>query len=487
MSETLGTQTAPPEAWLPARRVKQALLGPIERFIHMEVAGATLLLLGSLIAFCWANSSLHASYAGLWHSEIQLGFGEWVFRRSLHFWVNEVFMTLFFLVAGLEIRRELAFGALSEWRRAALPCAGALGGLLGPIAVFFLFAASSPGRAGWGVPAGTGLAFSLGVLAILGSRVPPVLRVILLSVGVLDDIGCMILIGAFYSGDFAPLGLVPLLAGLGLLVFIRKAGVRPGFVDLLPVSLLWIGLYLFGLHPTLAGLVAGLTMPVVPWYERPRFLRIAEEALATYRQAHDPSDDEVTEARYALNALRVASREAVAPVERALDVFHPVVAVFVLPLFALANAGVRLDAAALEVPGALSTCLGIFLGLVLGKPLGIVGCSWLAVRLGLAEKPREASWGGLVVVGITSGIGFTLSMLVAELAFLGDPLGPSARLAILAGSTTAAALGFVAGLLLLPRPAGPRAAESASVVESTTALWRSELFAAQEPPPPSGG
>lgn len=463
--------TAPPEAWLPARRLAQAVTRPVERFLHVEAAGGIILLAAAAIALSWANSPWGDSYEHLWHTPISLGIGSWVVEHSLHFWINELLMTVFFLVVGLEIKRELVEGALSNIRRATLPIAAAIGGMLVPAIIYFALNPAAAAARGWGVPMATDIAFAVGVLTLLGNRIPAALRVLLLAIAIIDDIGAILVIALFYSTGFAVQGMALALAGLGLLFLLRQIGVRPGLAFALPILVIWVGLLRTGIHPTIAGVVVGLTAPVRSWFGKEGFVRVARNAVDDFeeRMQRGARDHELFEP---LTRLAIARREALSPALRVENELHPVVAYVVMPLFALANAGVNLQGLEFGEPAFATIIAGVFLGLVVGKPLGIMLASWLVVRAGLAVLPDGVTWRGLLVVGLVAGIGFTMAIFIAQLAFTEESLLGIAKLGVLVASALAGACGLVLGRISLPR-AQPEAVArmTPSQVEASSEYW----------------
>jgi Na+:H+ antiporter, NhaA family len=402
----------PPGSWAPARRLVQRALAPVERFLEVEASSGIALLVAAAIALVWANSPWRQSYAAIWHLPLGLRLGPLAFERDLHFWVNDGLMTVFFLVVGLEIRRELHHGELSERKRAAFPFAAAVGGMLVPAVVFFVLNRGHESVRGWGIPMATDIAFAVGVLALLGKRVPPALRILLLSLAVIDDVGAILVIAVFYSSDLAGMGFAILAMGLLSILGMQKLGVRTPWAYVPMAGVTWVGAYVAGIHPTLAGVAVGLMTPATAWL------------------GPEP--------------------EAVSPLDRIQHALHPWVAFGVMPLFALANAGVPLGSTSLAGESAL-VFAGVSIGLVLGKPLGILGLTWIFVRLGLAALPRGVRWLQVAVVGFVAGIGFTMSLFVAELAFPAGPLLETAKLAVLAASGAAGVLGLAAGILILGR------------------------------------
>ncbi len=437
----------PPEAWEPARRLWLALARPLDSFLHVEASSGILLLVMAIIAMIWANSPLRESYAALWHTELHVGIGAHTVSKDLHFWINDGLMVVFFFVVGLEIRREMHGGELSNVRRAALPVAAALGGMIAP-ALIYLALNRDPALAhGWGVPTATDIAFAVGVLALLGKRVPSALRVLLLALAIIDDIGAILVIAFFYSTKVSLVGLGVAAMGVAFVLVLQRIGVRRPWLYVLPGVVVWYGVLTAGVHPTIAGVILGLLTPARSWYGREGFLSAAGGVLAEVESAGPKAPKDLLEP---LERLRLARKEAVAPALRLEAALHPYVAFGVMPLFALSNAGVTLGAADLGGDG-LGVVLGIGLGLVLGKPLGIVLTSVLAYKVGIATLPRGVDVRGLAVVGAVAGIGFTMAIFIAQLAFADARLLGLAKLAVLAGSVSAGALGALLGLLLLPR------------------------------------
>jgi NhaA family Na+:H+ antiporter len=415
-----------------------------------------------VIAFIWANSAWRQGYAALWHVPLGLRLGPVAFERDLHFWVNEGLMTIFFFVVGLEIRRELHRGELSEPKRAALPFAAAVGGMIAPALVFFLFNRGHASVRGWGTPMATDIAFAVGVLALLGKRVPQALRILLLSLAVIDDVGAILVIAVFYSSDLVGIGFAILGVGLLAIIGIQKLGVRSSWAYVPAAGAAWVGAYVAGIHPTLAGVAVGLMTPATAWFGPERFLERADASVASIRGRN--FDDEHAMLSD-LATLDRARREAVSPLERIQHALHAWVAFGIMPLFALANAGVPLGSATFAGDSAL-VFAGVSMGLVLGKPLGILGLTWIFVRFGLATLPRGVTWVQIAVVGCVAGIGFTMALFIAELAFSAGPLLETAKLAVLVASGAAGVLGLVTGILVLSREYDATAAGTAAEAES---------------------
>jgi NhaA family Na+:H+ antiporter len=449
---------------MPARQLVKRALAPVERFLAIEAASGILLLVAAAVALVWANSPWRDSYSALWHLPLGLRLGPYVFERDLHFWINDGVMTVFFFVVGLEIRREIYRGELSELRRAALPLVAALGGMILPAGIFVAMNLGHASVKGWGIPMATDIAFAVGVLTLLGNRVPPALRVLLLALAVIDDVGAILVIALFYSSGIAPIGFVILGAGLLAILAMQLFGVRRPWAYVPPALVVWAGAYTAGIHPTLAGVAVGLMTPVRAWFGREGFIKHADASVAAVRDNDDADEHALLEN---LQPLEKARREAVSPVERIQHALHGYVAFGAMPLFALANAGVSLGDASFSGE-ALLVFLGVSGGLVVGKPLGVLGLSWVAARLGLAALPRGITWPQVALVGVVAGIGFTMSIFIAALAFPAGANLETAKVGILLGSGIAAVLAYGLGRVVLPAKLAAQAAATEAEAEAST-------------------
>jgi Na+:H+ antiporter, NhaA family len=456
--------SSPPGAWPAVRRGVQRVLAPVERFLAIEASSGILLMIAAAVALGWANSPWRTSYADLWHIPIGFNFGAYAFQRDLHFWINDGLMTIFFFVVGLEIRREVHAGELSELRRAALPLAAAFGGMLVPALLFLAFNLGRTSANGWAVPMATDIAFAVGALALLGKRVAPALRILLLALAVIDDVGAIVVIALFYSSNLNGLGFVILGLGLAGILLLQVLGVRAAIAYFAPAIVIWSGAYLAGIHPTLAGVVVGLMTPVAAWYGTAGLLDKIERGVRSLR-AHDVSDER--ELIPHLDALQTANREAVSPVERLQHQLHGWVAFGIMPLFAFANAGVPLGQISFQ-GDAWWVFWGVGFGLMLGKPIGILSVSWIAVRSRTAQLPSGVRWSHIAVVGMVGGIGFTMALFIAQLAFPAGPLLETSKLAILCGSAMAGVLSLIIGRRVLQVVDTPGAALSEADAESST-------------------
>jgi NhaA family Na+:H+ antiporter len=438
---------------------------PLQRFLAIEAASGITLLFAAGVALAAANSSWADGYAAFWHTPIGVRLGAFTFERSLEWIVNDGLMVIFFFVVGLEIRRELQYGELSEWRRAALPAIAALGGMLAPAGIYLALAGSGAAQAGWGIPMATDIAFAVGILALLGQRVSAALRVLLLALAVIDDLGAIIVIALFYSAGVGLSGLLVAALGFAMIIVMQRFGIRSKPLYVAPALVAWAGTYHAGIHPTIAGVVLGLLTPVRAWLGPQGFVDHIREPLE--RLAGSAAADGSHHSGGALREVAFASREAVSPAESLIEMLHPWVAYCIMPLFALANAGVALSGAAFDADST-SVAVGVGVGLLLGKPVGVLASCWLSLRLGVARLPAGVGWRDLAVLGVIAGVGFTMSLFVSQLAFVDGLHLSAAKLGVLSGSAMAAVLGLALGQFLLPRAAHHQAASSPDEAERST-------------------
>ncbi len=432
---------------LPAAPLIERVLQPFQRFARTESSGGIVLLACTAIALAWANSPWAESYHHLWETPVTLGASGRGLTLSLHHWINDGLMAVFFFLVGLEIKREMLVGELASPRQAALPIAGALGGMVVPAGIYAVVNAGSPGEAGWGIPMATDIAFALGVVALLGPRVPLGLKVFLAALAIVDDIGAVLVIAFFYTASLSWAALALGGAVLAALVLCNIAGVRRPLIYALLGIVLWGAFLASGIHATIAGVLLALTIPSRTRINEDEFLARGRQVLDEFERASGPETTVMTNAaqQHAIHELEVACEQAQTPVLRLEHGLHGIVAFGIMPLFALANAGVHFGEGLLAGLS-WSVSGGIVLGLVLGKPIGIALFAWLATRIGVASLPGGASWRGLIGVSCLGGIGFTMSIFIAGLAFPDAPdLLDSAKVGILAASLTAGLLGW--GLL----------------------------------------
>ncbi|KRF37306.1 Na+/H+ antiporter NhaA [Nocardioides sp. Soil805] len=428
---------------------------PVREFLRVEAAGSILLLLAAAAALIWANSPWASSYDEFWHSTISIDLGAFRIEESLQHWVNDALMVIFFFVVGLEIKYEIVSGDLRDPKTAALPIVAAIGGMLVPAGLYLLIAGGGDGADGWGIPMATDIAFAVGVLGLLGTRIPSAARLFLLTLAIVDDIGAIIVIAAFYTEELHLEWLALALVLLGVMVALRMLRVWSLWVYVVLGFFVWFALLESGVHATLAGVAIGLITPARALLKEDVARSYAQRALADRHL--DPDE---------LSRLRFLLGESVPVVERLQTALHPLSSYVVLPVFALANAGVPLGGGALGDALTSAVGLGIGVGLVVGKPVGILLACFIAVRLGLGRLPEDTTWAMVLGLGAVAGIGFTVSIFIAGLSFPGsDLLTGEAKVGILVASLVAAVVGTVL-LLLTTRGRGPDAEDSQVEVEA---------------------
>lgn len=420
------------------------LTKPFARFLLIEVAGGGALLVATIVALVLSNSLWAEPFAHFWETRISLQIGSLNFGRSLQEWINDGAMTLFFFLVALELKRELILGELSNPRVAALSIASALGGMAVPAALFVALQWNHPGVHGWGTVMATDTAFVVGCMALAGSRIPPSLRVFMLSLAIVDDIGAILVVAIGYSSHIAWTAVGIAAAGFAGVHVMSRIGIR-GFPHyFLAGGLIWLAIDASGIHATITGVILGLMTPARRWVSDRRLFAILGQVVA-HPSADSGSAD--TKDRDTLQNAEIAARESLSPVERLEIGLHPWVGFVIMPLFALANAGLLLSLDGVDV----SLTLAVFIAFALGKPIGILTFAWLALRSGLARRPAELSWRQLLGGSLLAGIGFTMALFIAHLAF-SDALIGSAKLGILLASVVAAAAGLA--VLMWP-PGGP--------------------------------
>ncbi|HEX2249170.1 MAG TPA: Na+/H+ antiporter NhaA [Gemmatimonadales bacterium] len=429
-----------------APQLIERVLAPFQRFAQTESSSGLVLLACTAIALVWANSPWAASYEHLWETELTLSLGPWSGRMTLHHLINDGLMAVFFFLVGLEIKREMLAGELASARQAALPIAGALGGMIVPALVYASLNAGTSGEPGWGVPMATDIAFALGVLALLGDRVPVGVRVFLAALAIVDDIGAVLVIAVFYSGGIA-LGPLSFAGALVLLALgANLAGVRRPWAYAAIGLVLWGAVISSGIHATIAGVLLAMTIPARTRIDEARFLSRARSALSRFETAHEPGASPLNDPEHqaAVQQLERLAEQLQPPLLRLEHALHGIVAFGIMPLFALANAGVPLGLGGLGGGDGRAVALGVALGLLVGKPVGITLLAWAAVRFGLASLPQAVTWRSIAGAGLLGGIGFTMALFIAALAFSGEPeLLVSAKLGILGASLIAGLAGWL--------------------------------------------
>jgi NhaA family Na+:H+ antiporter len=425
------------ESWgdLPSEPINR-VLKPITQFLHVEAASGFVLLGFSILALILANSPWAAGFLGFWKTPVGFAFGDFEFRHSLQHLINDGAMAIFFFAVGLEVKREIVLGELREVRRALLPVAGALGGMIVPAGIYLAFMSGTAAASGWGIPMATDIAFVVGCMALLGPKVPHELRVVLLSLAIIDDIGAILVIAFGYTTglDFTWLGIGA--AGLVLVNICSRLGVRAfGIYILLGIGV-WFAFHESGVHATIAGVILGLMTPARSYLNADFF----ERALDRARRVFGSKDGTVSTAALPSEVSRIqyVAREFLSPLEYLLSALHPWVAFVIMPLFAFANAGVAFQISDLGS----SVSVAVMAGLVVGKPVGILVFCWLFVRFGLTSLPRGITWTTMIGAGCLAGIGFTMALFIASLALSGELLD-TAKIGILAGSVISAVLGML--------------------------------------------
>lgn len=446
-------------ASIPLRRSRLApLLHPIHAFLAAESAGGIILIISALTALAWANSPWAQGYHDFWHAKLSIAAGGFTHAMSLAHWVNDGLMVIFFLLVGLEIKREILIGELASPRRAALPIAGAIGGMALPALIYVALNAGGPGARGWAIPTATDIAFAVGVMALAGRAVPTSVKVFLLAVAIVDDLGAVAVIALFYTSEISTSALGVAGAFLLALVVLNILRVhRP-----LPYILLGLGLWAAtlysGIHATVAGVLLAFTIPATRQIEEASYLEYMRQMLSEFEHDATAVPEQITDDQsHALSAMEAASEAVQTPLARVEHAILKPVAFIIVPLFALANAGVDLRAGGggtLESP----VMWGVLLGLLIGKPVGVLLASWAVLKAGIAAMPEGATWRQITGVGVLCGIGFTMSLFVATLAFGEQPeLLAATKVGILVASAIS---GVVGGAIIASAKPSPTARES---------------------------
>jgi len=413
------------------------LTKPFAQFVRIEAAAGLILLLFTIAALVLSNSPWSHQFLEVWETSIGVQVGSFEFGRSLREWINDALMTLFFFLVALELKRELVLGELNNPRTAALSVAAALGGMLVPAGFYFVLQFEQPGEHGWGTVMATDTAFVIGCLALLGRRIPQSLRVFMLSLAIVDDIGAILVVAIGYSGHIAWGALAMGACGVAFVFGMALFGVRSMAIYFLVGGLIWLAVDASGIHATVTGVIIGLLTPTRRWVSDERLHAILDRVVAYPAGDHWSGD---TEDRKVLGLAETAARETLSPVERLEMMLHPWVGFVIMPLFAFANAGMPIAFVDLGNP----VTGAVFVGFALGKPVGVLAFSWLAVRTGIARRPASLSWGFLAAGALLAGIGFTMALFIANLAFVPSLIN-AAKLGILSASVASA----MAGIALL--------------------------------------
>jgi NhaA family Na+:H+ antiporter len=419
------------------------LKGPIARFLHIQAASGVVLLICTIIAMALANSSAADDFHQFWKTKVGFSFGAFEFRHSLKHLINDGLMAIFFFVIGLEVKRELVLGELRDIRRAALPLAAALGGMIAPALIYWIYLSGDEGQKGWGISMATDIAFVVGCMALFGSRVPHSLRILMLSLAIADDIGAILVIAIGYTSDLNVVWLSGGFAGIGAVFTISRMGVRSFPVSTVFGIFVWFAFHESGVHATIAGVILGLMTPAKSYVSEGLFGDVLDRTSQFFV---GEEFGKLSHRAAKLKQFQWIARETVSPLEYLEATLHPWTSFVIMPVFALANAGVPIQLSELGAPVATA----VMLGLVIGKPLGIVAFSWLAVKFGIARLPDGISWKLIFAGGCLAGIGFTMALFVADLA-LSDGLLATAKIGVLAASTLSAIAGCTLLVALLPK------------------------------------
>lgn len=411
------------------------LVQPLSRFFEIEAAAGVVLLCFTLLALYLANSSLSQSFSHLWDTPVGINIGSLVLERTLHDWINDALMTLFFFLIALELKRELVLGELHDSRVAMLSISGAIGGMLVPALVFLFFLSGQPEQHGWGTVMATDTAFVIGCMALLGTRIPKSLRVFMLSLAIVDDLGAIIVVTLGYGHQIDWFAIAFVAVGLLAIKVMALLGVRSITLFFIMGSGIWWAVDASGIHPTVTGVILGLMTPTTKWVSDARLHTIMDCVVAYPRGDHWSGN---TLDRKALRTAEAAARETLSPLERLEMLLHPWVGFVVMPVFAFANAGIPITTTDFTT----SLTIAVFFGLVLGKPIGVLLFSWIAVKLGLATLPKDLPWPMILGGGILAGIGFTMAMFISNLAYNPEQVN-AAKLGILSASLFSGILGLI--------------------------------------------
>ena len=407
----------------------------IYAFIRTEQSGGLILLLAAIAALIWINSPWNESYSHLWETNITINLGVLSIHEHLREWVNSGLMTVFFFVVGMEIKRELTPGELSTIRKAAVPAIGALGGMIVPAAIFTAFNATGDGARGWAIPMATDIAFALGVLALIGKSLPNQLRIFLLAIAIVDDIGAIVIIAVFFTDNlnFGALGWA--LAMLGILIFLSRAvGIQNTLLYWILGAFIWVAVLESGVHATIAGVALGLLTPTQPLHGWKIFRLPIKRLLGQSEQAKEIYDQDAI--------LTLRQKQIRSPLRRLEKQVHPLSSFLILPIFALANAGIVLSSDIIRDAMSSPITLGVLVALPLGKVVGISTFTWIAVRTKMGTMPKQVKWPQIIGVALLGGIGFTVSIFISDLAFDVEALTSSAKIGILLGSVLSGVMGY---------------------------------------------
>jgi NhaA family Na+:H+ antiporter len=426
-----------------SKRIISIIPGSLTRFTKNAAFSGIILIFVALVAIIWANSAAGNIYFELWQNKITIGFGSAVISKPLLLWINDGLMAMFFFVISLEIKREILAGELSTWKKAAMPVYAALGGMIIPSLIFIFFNHGKPSLNGWGIPMATDITFSLGILALLGKRVPLSLKIFLTTLAIVDDLGAVLVIAFFYSSKIILSNVALGVLFLGVMIIMNLAGVRNKLAYAIPGILgIWLAFLLSGVHATIAGVLAAFAIPASTKINKTEFKQTMIDLANGIRIFKKKESPFLTkEEQQVVTAIKETCKHYEPPLQSLENSMHPWVIFLIMPIFALSNTGVLLGYDVLPVIKSAAG-IGIVLGLVLGKPLGILLFSWLAYKMGIASLPENIKWVHLLGVGLLAGIGFTMALFVASLAFSETALISNAKISILFASLIAGVAGY---------------------------------------------
>ncbi|NIQ08845.1 MAG: Na+/H+ antiporter NhaA [Gammaproteobacteria bacterium] len=420
------------------------LMRPFEEFFKHQVAGGVVLLATAVLALILANSPFSQDYFHFWEIELSFGTETFGLTKSLHHWINDGLMAIFFFVVGLEIKREFLAGELASAKKAALPIAGAIGGMLAPALIFFIINPSGLESRGWGIPMATDIAFALGIIALLGNRITRSVAIFLTALAIVDDLGAVLVIAIFYTSDINFIAMTVGVFCLSFLVIGNRLGIQhPNFYALVGFAL-WVALLKSGIHASVAGVLIGATIPVQPKHNHDQFLERAESLMTRIREMGSTSGPfHKNEKMGNLLALEHITHDAMSPLQRMEHEMHHWVIFCVMPIFALANAGISMSMSEFTTAISSPVTIGVTLGLLIGKPVGITLIAWIAVKFKLAHLPENTRWREIFGVGILAGIGFTMSMFITNLAYPDPHMVANAKVGIFIASLLAGVIGYI--------------------------------------------
>ncbi|MGD9082659.1 MAG: Na+/H+ antiporter NhaA [Desulfobacterales bacterium] len=426
--------------------IANQILRPTQRFFRKQVASSVLLLSATIIALLWANSNIAETYHTFWHTKISLVFGEFHISKSLVHWVNDGLMALFFFTVGLEIKRELLVGELASPKKALLPVIAALGGMLVPGLIYIAFNLGSSSMDGWGIPMATDIAFALGAVAIFGHKLPVNLRIFLAAFAIADDLGAVLVIAIFYTKEIVWFYVFVCAMLVFCLAIANALWIRWTLIYAILGLAIWFFVLGSGIHPTVAGIIVSLFIPARGRYDTDRFLQNVDQIMEKFKCEDQSCGYSILlnqEHMHAVHALELACHDVETPLQRLMHVLHPWVAFTILPLFALGNTGLNFHGVNFSEVAVHTVSLGIFFGLVVGKPLGVILFSYIAVKSRAGSLPKDVTWSHIIGSAMLGGIGFTMSLFIADLSFSSFQMLSYAKMAILSASVLSAIIGII--------------------------------------------